>query len=311
MKKISFYFSLLLIISLSSCITYVEKDLDIKPKLVLCGYLVPQLDTTIVTLTNSATLFSKKPHKIEVVDNATVEISENNVQWVKMEFSWLYQHYFITQSQFPIREGKTYYIRASAPGFETVLASCTVPFLRETNFNFKIEEAINDIHSGNLYSWLHYHGCLEWTDYPGEENYYMFCHNSLEMMFSWNYDPETDEFIIDTSYHYARGFFHDMNYKPCIYSDKGQDGKKMSATISTNSAFTMNDIKDTIVNIRLLQTDKNCYLLEKSLIDSNDDMQFFLLEPMKIYSNIKNGYGIFGAFVMRDYVFEFEEEDLR
>ena len=298
----------LISVCLISCMTDVDtKDLGMKPKLVLFCYLVPQLDTTIVSLTNSVALFSKRTHKVEAVANATVEISENNTQWVKMEFAWLYQHYFITQSQFPIREGKTYYIRASAPGFETVFASCTVPFLRETNFKFEIKEFINDIHDGELYPGLHYHECIEWTDYPDEENYYMFCRNSLEMWYDMYRDPETDEFMRDTSYYYARGFLYDMNYKPCIYSDKGQDGKKMSATIYVNTDRFNANIRDTITNIRFLQTDRNCYLLEKSLVDFSNDVQFFMLEPVKIYSNIKNGYGIFGAFVMRDYVFEFED----
>jgi hypothetical protein len=61
----------------------------------------------------------------------------------------------------------------------------------------------------------------------------------------------------------------------------------------------------------LLQTDKNCYLFEKSIMDYDPDFNTFTLEPMQYYTNIKNGYGLFGAFVMKEYVFEldvFEEE---
>jgi hypothetical protein len=36
-------------------------------------------------------------------------------------------------------------------------------------------------------------------------------------------------------------------------------------------------------------------------------MQQFMLEPTQIYSNVKNGYGVFGAFVMKDVDFEIEE----
>jgi hypothetical protein len=276
-----------------------DKDMDIKPKLVLFSYLVPQLDTTIVSLTNAVSLFTTNPKKNEPVANATVEISNDNTQWVKLEYDTVFHHYFITQTNFPVTEGKTYYIRASAPGFETVFASCTVPYLRETNLNLVFEESINDVHYGEIYSWLHYHCYLEWNDYPGEENYYIFCDKYFYEHILYNYDWDTYMHLYDTAYFYDWYFLYDMNDKPCIYPDNGQDGKKMSV-------YLMNE-RPSIFETTLLQTDKNCYLFEKSVHDYDHDFQIFVLEPMQYYSNIKNGYGVFGAFVMREYSFEIEE----
>jgi hypothetical protein len=45
-------------------------------------------------------------------------------------------------------------------------------------------------------------------------------------------------------------------------------------------------------------------MYHKSLFDYGGDMQFFMLEPPQFYTNIKNGYGVFGAFVMREYAFD-------
>ena len=285
-----FFYLLLLSIPLSSCITYIDdKEMDIKPKLVLHCYLVPQLDTTILVLTNSAPLFTSNPKKIEPVAHATVEISDDNRQWVKMEYDTRLEHYFIPQAQFPIKEGKTYYVRASASGFETVTSFCTVPYLREVNLNFILEESINDTHNGEFYPWFHHHGYLKWTDYPGEENYYMFF-----------YKGSYEDYYTGVSrwYWYLQ---YDVYYKPCIYSDKGRDGEKMSA-------FMMIGMLP-VYETTMLQTDRNCYLHELSIIDYDGDLSFFLLEPIQLYSNIKNGYGLFGAFVMKDYIFEFDIEE--
>lgn len=277
---------------LNSCITFIDKELDIKPKLVLYCYLVPQLDTTILSLTNSAPLFTKNPYKIEVVKNATVEISNDNMNWVEMEFDSVYKHYYILQEQFPIVEGKTYYVRAAATGFESVSASCIVPFFRETYLEMVFDESINDFHHGEFYNWQHFHGYLEWMDYLGEENYYIF-YDKKTLFWSTGWDiygnPTTD-----TSFHYGCWPLSDIDYNPCIYSDFDHDGKKFSV-------FMLDYMPETF-EMTLLQVDRNCYLFEKCLIDYENELQFFLLEPTQFYSNVKNGYGLFGAFAMKNCV---------
>jgi sirohydrochlorin cobaltochelatase len=50
----------------------------------------------------------------------------------------------------------------------------------------------------------------------------------------------------------------------------------------------------------LIFLDRNCYLYEKTLNDNDlgSDMSFLLLEPVHPYTNIENGFGLFGAFCM-------------
>jgi hypothetical protein len=286
MKKLFFYIILLCSVCLNSCLTNVdtEKDLGIKPKLVLFCYLVPQLDTTIVKLTGSVPLFTTTPKNPAPIANAIVEISDNNTHWIKLDFDTAYKHYFIPQTDFPIYEGKTYYIRAAAPEFETVFASCKVPWLRETNLKVVLKQS-------NIY---YFKGYAEWDDYPGEDNYYMLCKSEFdEHIFGNNWEYDTAYF----SYWY---FLYDTKGNPCIYSDNGQDGKKMSVLIETPSF----NLEDSIVTF--IQTDKNCYLFETSANGYDADFQLLMLEPMQLYSNVKNGYGVFGAFVMKDYEFEVE-----
>ena len=295
MKKIFFYLILLLSVSLYSCITYIdtEKDLGIKPKLVLFGYLVPQWDTTIVNLSSSAPLFTTNPKNPAPVANATVEISENNTTWTKLEWDTAYKRYFIPQTDFSIKEGSTYYIRAAAPEYETVYASCTVPYFRETNLKIDLAKTDTDIDN-----WFRYKGSFEWNDYPSEENYYMFCWKEFGEHIHYEHDWEYWEPpVSDTAYFFTWQFFWDTKNNTCLYSDFGQDGKKMTPSID---AWLPQDIV-----LTYLQTDKNCYLFEKSSENYDADLQGFVLEPLQLYSNVKNGYGVFGAFVLKDYELEF------
>jgi len=296
MNRSFFFFLLLISVCFHSCITDIEEDRYIKPKLVLSCYLVPQLDTTILFLTSSAPLITSNPKPIESIANAIVEISNNSAHWVKMEYDSENQVYFIPQTVFPIEEGKTYHVRASASGFETISASCTVPWLRETNLSLVVKESINDIHWGKIYNELHYHSYLEWTDFPGEDNYYMFCNKEFYEEEWWDWHTNFP-FEKDTFYFYRWNFLYDVDINTCIYSDKDNDGKKMSVLMIIGYPD--------IYELTLLQMDRNCYLFETSIMNSIADFQSFLLEPAApLYTNIKNGYGVFGAFVMKDYSFE-------
>ncbi|MCL2246395.1 MAG: DUF4249 domain-containing protein [Lentimicrobiaceae bacterium] len=282
MNRFFLYIFFVLCVGTQSCITYIDRELEVTPKLVLNCYLVPQLDTTILQLTNSASLFSRKPQKIQAVLNATVEISNDNTHWVLMSFDPDHQFYFITQADFPILEGKTYHVRASAANFETVTASCTVPVLRETNISV-VEECTE-----TEYGYTHCELLVKWNDFPQEDNYYMLSNKNLYHDYWYSYNS------YDTIQYFNWYFLYDNdNNKPCIYSDKDQDGKKMS--VSTSYYLYENN---EFCELALLQTDINCYQFQLCLSNYDADFQFFMLEPVQIYSNIQNGYGIFGAFVM-------------
>jgi len=250
------------------------------------------MDTILLSLTNSAPLFGKNAKKIESVTNATVEISNDNHRWVRMEYDPVYENYFIPQVQFPITEGGTYYVRASAPEYETVSASCIVPYFREVYFELVTEKHAGCVHYGEPFSELHTHYYLRWKDYAGEANYYAFHRNFDYWSYSW--DPWEDIYS-DSTLVNTWSVLWDENYKPCIFSDKGQDGKQLSVLLQLY--YYDEDFNE----ITLLQTDVHSYLYLSSLENYDGDFAFFMLEPVKIYSNIKNGYGVFGAFGMRTY----------
>ena len=299
MKALKTYCLILLSVLCTSCISDVnlEDQLHEKTRIVAYCRLCPQIDTTYIIVTHTQLLYTQNDQTIRILSDATVELSADREQWVHATFSSELNRFFITQAQLPILEGQTYYLRVSADGFDDVTASCTVPYLRETNPHFRFVEAQNDTHWGNTYGQLHTDAYLDWQDFPNEENYYAFYTQENYYAFSGYY------FLLltrdTTEYYYI--------------SDKGEDGQMLSYLYDFDCYGTYaekadddDDIDDEdedevdeydIDRIGMIQMDKNCYLYEISLNDYDAELSTFLLEPVPTYNNIEGGFGLFGAYV--------------
>ena len=292
---------LLLPFLLGSCISDVdlEQQLNEKTKLVVYCRLCPQADTTYITLTHTQLLYTTHNQSIKPISNGMVEISCNKTDWVRAYYDEDLQRYFITKEELPIVEGGTYYLRASAEGFDDVSATCTVPHMRNIDLQFDLVEAQNDTHWGTTYGQLHTDFYWQWQDFPGEENYYAFFTREDYYGFSSFYSIVLER--DNTSYEYI--------------SDEGQDGKLMRYLYEFDYYGTYGDDVNvisydddenddeeedelTVDDIWIMQLDRNCYLYETSQDEYGNEFSTFLLEPEQTYSNIKGGFGLFGAFVL-------------
>lgn len=307
----------------SGCIETVSlNEIGIKPKLVLYCFLSPQYDTISVSLTNSQPLFSYIRGTMAVT-NATVEISNDNQHWTQIRYNKASRRYLLPQSQFPILEGKTYYIRAAAPDYESISASCTVPFWRETDL--KPETEFVPTSKNNLYSYASLY--FSWKDSPGEENYYAFMQYGLYEYYDYKWDYNHGVWLYDTTIN-LNAYLVQENSE-VVFSDVGKDGGKMSVPWTridcSFSEFMENDYFDNDYNecyiykynydsiyILFVQTDKNAFLYENSAsaAENMGFMDIFTIEPALVYSNIKNGYGVFGAMTFKPYRANFRQKTI-
>ncbi len=282
---------LLLALLLQSCITEVDTDdFYSPPVLVLYARLSPDAEEIKVSLTRSRFAFANDSignlqgfddtydedyERFPQLANGKVEISNDNVNWFTIPFHTEKNRFVFTQADFPIEEGKQYYIRASHNGFEDISATCKVPIWRETNAHITIEEAINDYHHGSYETNLHYHVLCKWQDYPGEQNFYMFYRNS-----NGNLYPT---------------LMHDYDNETCYFSDVEKDGESMHLLIDiyygTGGQYYNS-------NVFMVQMDRNEYLYCTSLEQYYNSVDF-IMEPVQIYINIENGLGVFSGFCMR------------
>ena len=263
-------------------------------KLVLYCRLVPAQDTIYLSLSHSIALFGGRNHSFQSITNAVVELSNDNVNWARMNYDVGKKRYILLQSQFPITEGATYYVRASASGFEPVSSSCTVPYWRETNLRFVGRFANHDVHYGEVYNFEHIDFYWSWDDYAGENNYYMF----MTENYYWTVRYSTFGEGMDSIFAHSYGAIYDEKGITC-FSDKDKDGSTMSLLRHISYKDYRSDWSQDTNFIYMLQLDRNCYLYETTLADY-DFLSSMSLEPSLTYNNIKNGYGLFGAYTMRD-----------
>ncbi|MBR4135601.1 MAG: DUF4249 domain-containing protein [Bacteroidales bacterium] len=286
----------------------IDREFDEAQKLVLYSRLCPQLDTTYILLTNTTLLYTSAPQETLHPENGVVELSADGSHWVRAGYLPDKQRFFLTKQEFPIEEGGTYYIRASYPGYEDVSAFCTVPRSHDVGFRFDTVSANGDVHLGEIYNWPHRDVYAEWRDVPGEANYYALMQKTL---FTHHYFGDGDDPVITFYYwDYYTVWMYRNNKDYQYVSDEGCDGALMRFMVEENLPEEGSDYwddddeedddDDEEETYYLVFLDRGCYLYEKTLND-NDlglDMNFLLLEPVHIYTNIENGFGLFGAFCM-------------
>ena len=300
--KISRMFVVILAITFSflftACIDDVpiDREFNETQKLVLYSRLCPQLDTTYIYLTNTKLLYTNTNQTIHVLYDGVVELSADGDHWVRATYLPEKEHFFLTKEEFPVVEGHTYYIRASYPGFDDVSSSCTVPYSHDVGFRFDTVSAIGDMHLGEIYNWPHRDVYAEWRDVAGEENYYAIMQKTE--IIHYDYGDETTSYY--WTFYPVWMYLNNQDYQ-CV-SDEGYDGALMRFMVREGLPEEGDeywyDEDDSEDEYYFLFLDRNCYLYERTLNQDGFDMNFLLLEPVHTYTNIENGFGLFGAFCM-------------
>lgn len=283
---------------LSSCVDNVdvgEQGFDTS-KLVLYCRLCPQMDSTYILLTSSHLVFGHDNQNHPIIDDGTVELSADGSHWVRADFDSSRMRYLVTKEVFPVEEGGTYYIRASYPGFEDVSATCTVPRTHDVGFHFDTVATDGDLHWGEPYNWPHNDVYVEWRDVFGEENAYAVGYRRLQPIEHY-YDQY--EYDIIYEWRFDLEWLTEGNKELLCVSDKGHDGEVMRYLWDIYDEDDWeSDVEPIDAQRYLLFLDKNCYQYEMTLpvIDGMNMLGFLFLEPEHTYNNIRNGFGLFGAF---------------
>lgn len=284
------------LLAFTGCIEKVDlqEELGETKKLVLYCQLCPQLDTTYILLSHTRLLFGAASHEaIQIFNDGVVELSADGKNWVQASFDSTYNRYRLTRTEFPIEEGHTYHIRASHEGYKEVSATCTVPWVRDVDFRIDTVRTEHDTHWGEVFDYPHIDLYAQWRDWPGEANYYGL------VMLQRSYDYLEDG-VDHYSWVYKVFSFTDEEGQWYQYvADEGRDGQPIRMSFA--ELLGEEDLVDgpfTGKEIYLCFLDRENYLFDLSSNASNDFINFLLLEPGHTYSNITNGFGLFGAFCL-------------
>lgn len=280
MKKL--IFNLIIILILFSCEKDVTFNFKHEPKLNLNCILNPDsLVTAKLTLSQSI----DNPDKIKQVNGAIITLFEGDVLFgvLKEESSGQYK------LEKKPKEGKTYKITADVEGYALVSAETTIPYRPEIEYEIEINKHTEN----NKFYDMH----VNLYDKPGRDFYWIYKSwvvNNRHYASGVNVinSPYTDNFnqIIDSDLQFGYYLFLGVHL-----TDEGYDGQTLKFSIPdlnlTQSEVTYSK------GLYFMNADEHHHKYIKTFIINrfNETSELPFYEPVQIYSNIKNGFGIFGS----------------
>lgn len=231
------------------------------------------------------------------INNASIQIFENDILIETLTF--LFEDGGINDGLYysdnkPVF-GKNYSIIVSANGFESVSAADKLPTpvpIVSTDFKI-IDSSFYTNSDGNILWYINSAVSIKFNDPVGEENFYQ-----LEVLYYYtiyNFDSST--------YYNSFNSFHlnsdNLSIEEglegnIIFSDLIFDGQ----TYEISAEFThYNAPPDFTYYIYFKSLSKSCFFYKKTyglyLNRKNDPFA----EPVQVYNNIENGFGIFAGYV--------------
>lgn len=297
MKNLSLFILSFLLIS--SCSKEVDIDDFIQDnKLVINSYL--QSDSVI-------SVYLSKIHKhsdttSSFVNSADVGLyDENNIFLEKLIN--IEGGLYISQNTI-VEQGKKYKIETKYNN-ETVFASDIVPELIEIE---KLEYTGNSIYNEEFHESFEIE--ISFIDNPNLDNYYEivpylkqtdtinFYYSGEKEIFHHWYLQSNDPIFLNEDY--------DNNgiYDAIVFSDKDFSGNIQKIKFYYNFITIINSSEtyhiSHVLKLELRAISKSYYLYKKSLMkhlnNQYSDFWYGTANPISLYSNIQNGYGIFAAF---------------
>jgi hypothetical protein len=261
----------------SSCEEDVTFDFDRPAKLCLNCILNP--DSTITArLTLSRNIENNT--SFQPVDDATIVLHENGTELGTLT-SGGEGNYYLDYHPEPLSE---YEITVLHPDFKTLYASTVIPHKSDVIFT---SDTLNHIAQTELY-WLEINFVIH--DLPGKNSYWLYEKRTVDGVtgtgggFRNIKAPFIDDFNRQTDPESKFGYVYDYYVR---ISDIGYDGEKMTVMLeaATNGSINIMSADE--------HYDKYIKSSVKAHLNTDGDLPF--REPVQIYSNIENGYGIFGA----------------
>lgn len=274
-KSLPFWCSGFLVLALQSCFSDVEIPLpDVPPKLVLSSFISPEAEEVQVSVSKTNPLLSPGyGPTYNLVTDAVVWFSDgtDSVQ-LTLDFNNLY-----TTRALPVLPGRRYTLGVTAPGGLEARAACTVPIKLNQSLTIRIDSSEFGPGSdeGN------YTAEFSWRDLPGEGDFYRN-DGALVLEEPGFPGPERKEPL-------------DMFQVPYLrdYQADGRNWKVFSGSISSYREYQRQGRLKAVEGY-LFTTDHAYYEYHRSLQRFQNSDNF--LDPVKIFTNVKGGLGIFAAY---------------
>lgn len=294
---------ILLGISLTACLTEVDlSDLRESPRLVVNGVAVAGEP---LRLSVTRTWFYTDDHPNVVIPDATVRLYVNDHYEETIPFvpgDTLFNAVGSYQAAFVPDVSDRLRLEVSAPGYEAIHAETVIPQaskLLEAKATREVSTTDSTV-KRVLYS-------ISFQDAVEEDDYYLFrleegnLINEVDSMYSWRVlylDYAEEPLFVQSASALDQILFSQYlsGYDGRVFSDESINGKNYTIRLQTNVSEATKRLR-----VRLYAISADYYRYLKTLQDQSDRsfanhlIDAGLADPIRVYSNIDGGLGIFGG----------------
>jgi hypothetical protein len=276
MKNMIRYGMLSLSIIIASCSEVLNpNDFEIAPFPVVIGFLSPESAQTKIFLSKAAA-FNEIVDSIGshlLIKNALVTIKDDLNRSVHLQYDSLQKRYIIDSIVYPIRHNRTYFLEVTI-NKQVLSAVCTIP--AKINPIVATFEQIGGAHFIKS----------TWLDQAQVPNFYRL-KGFFEGLNRGNF-PVAYEIMWNRN----------CQKRYSLLTDAFLDGKMMVSPLGNISNFACNGFNSVEVgdevHLEVISSDEPYYNYYKSVFAATESSS--LSDPVTIYTNIKNGEGIFAGF---------------
>lgn len=304
MKNTCFRISIL-VLAFSGCELIINPDLpEHTPRLVIKAFFTPD-GGWAASVSRSVGILEPSPGPERLVTGASVELLSDGRIIDRLLFLDRERAY---ASEKLLQTGRSYSLQVSAPGFETVHATDSAPPPVPTSIeSYRVETTDPAPGEPGVSAITDFRITLQIQDPPGEENRYQIRviapdrSGRFDLRFSTK-DPSiiADNRIEDPVLEGVEPF---VGSEP-FFKDVLFDGESHEIELSSTNYTVEASLERRIwVEVRFVSETYYKHLRSALLHKTTDDNPF--AEPVRIHSNIENGYGIFAGYSARTFELTF------
>lgn len=273
-----------------SCETTVELNLPDQDAKIVVNATISTDSLFTVHVSKSVGSLENRPKTI--LYHALVKLYENDVY--KEDLKLNTQGFFTSVTGFKPKEGNTYKVEVSLKNYETVTAVCKVPdvtiptlitysdsaFSEANGFDNSSKEWYSqiDVTISDVAETTNYYAIQLLQEYPVYDTLFNVVGYQTYPLYVRTNDPNAEISGVD-----------------CLISDEYFNGSSYKITVNTpSSSFITDSISRYYLYFKSIS--RETYLYKKTLNKYYNSNGNPFAEPVRVYSNVENGMGIFGAY---------------
>ncbi|MBN1950779.1 MAG: DUF4249 domain-containing protein [Bacteroidales bacterium] len=282
--KSALFLAFLCLFSCEKEVTF--REVEVPDRLVVNSLISPD---SLISVHLSHTMSSKVAALLSI-DGATIDLFENNIY---LETLVVNQNGIYTSQTTRPSFGREYKLEINAQGYETTISSDITPYQKIEIKNLQIikDAFINE--DGNTLNEVRY----TISDPEFEDNFY-----ETRVIIAYHSDDETSYVIpYMTSKDPAILQEADIYYYPesILLEDNLFNGEEKEISLYYREGICYGCVEPTII-VELRSISSNFYKYKKSLIrhlnNQSSDIWDGMANPVQLFTNVENGYGIFASY---------------